>query len=102
MKIKFPPISFRDLELKAQDIIFDVLEDTLPEDEIVNRAVPRLVKFLDDQISYGNGPVAKLVDSVDHHVMTWLLRLVVQKVFRELADAEVFDDLSDEEGGAVH
>lgn len=89
-KFKFPKLDMDSIEDKAQSILFDVAKDAIPEEEVVKAAVDKLVDWLDGQVSYGDGIVAKIVDSYDQVVLRWILGLVIKRVYQELRDADAF------------
>jgi hypothetical protein len=92
MKLKFPKLDMDVLESKAQDLLLEAALHAVPTEETLDPLVDKLVTWLDDQISYGSGIVAKILDSYDHIVLRWILHMVVHRVYKELVDAAAFTD----------
>ena len=90
MKLKVPHIDLDTIESKVTDILFEEAKGLVPDESIVDAAVDKLAVWLDGEISYGSGVVAKFVDAHDDAVIKWLLHLIAHRVYTELIDAMAF------------
>ena len=91
MKIKAPHLDMDAIEEKAQDIALELVKSALPSEDEISAIVDKLAVWLDGQISYGDGVVAKFVDAHDDGLIKFLLHMVVGRIVAELKDAGAFE-----------
>lgn len=93
MKFKFPHIDIEAIEERAVDLLLEAGAEVVPSREMLEPVLDKLVAWLDEQISYGDGLVARIVDSKDQIVMRWILGLIVDRIYKELRDTDAFSDV---------
>lgn len=86
-KIHLPHISLEVVEDKAKELLLGAAKGLTPSENVLELAVDKLVTWLDDQISYGPGLVAKFIDAHDQDLLKFLLHLVVHSVYKELVQS---------------
>ena len=77
-------LTFPEIVGKVKDFIEDALDEALPEREVVDTALDKVVEWVDERVSYGLSPVGLIIDSVDHLVLRMVLRLLVDAVYKGL------------------
>lgn len=90
--LKLPHVDADMIESKAQDIILEAAKGLVPTEEVVSEAVDKLVPWLDEQLSYGDGIVARFVDAHDQDLIRWLLHMLVHRIYVELVAADAFTE----------
>lgn len=79
-------VSLEDLKEKAEAFVIEAALESISGPEKAEIVVNKLVKYLDDAIDYGGGPIGKALDHFDAPVMRFLLHLVIKQAYEQLRE----------------
>lgn len=68
----------------ARDVIIALNDKDIPKHKRMNMAIDDLAEAIDDALSYGTGPFAEALESVDRLILRGIMRIILQFAFRNL------------------
>lgn len=84
-----PVVDLSQLDDKIKELIIAEAIKAIPDEEKLNNVVDQITDWLDDNISYGNGRIAKLIDDNDSLLFMFIgiiLKSIAKKAFDELRE----------------